>query len=442
MITASQGMTSAAVATPDPVRVSSPAEEIDNETSLIDVLKARENGQGFRETASFFTAGLQHFAARGHNLYGRTLLGPSDAEAEVDYPFEEGRRHMIVLASNNYLGLSTHPRVIEAAREAALQYGVGSGSSPLLVGTFPVTQELEAKLADLKQTEEACVFATGYSANVGVISAVAGKQDVVILDRLAHASMVDGAKLSGASMKVFKHNDAAHLDRVLSRCSDYGTKLVVVEGIYSMDGDIAQLDEILPVCRKHDALLLVDEAHSTGVLPGGGAAGYFGLEGQIDLHVGTLSKAIGACGGFVAGKRDLITYIRYFARSVMFSTAPSPMVVAAASAALDVIRDEPQRREKLWENCRYLHGELKRLGFHVPDEPSPIIPVIVGTMHGLRQMTLELHRNNICVNSVPFPVVPHGSERLRLSLTANHTREQLDEAIRAIEIAGRNAGVI
>lgn len=418
--------------------------QITDETSLVDLFRAREQGLGVREAAAMFKQMINHFEAVGQNLYGRTLLGPNDAEAVVDYPRESGKRQMIILASNNYLGLNNHPRVIAAAQQAALDYGTGAGSSPLLVGRFPVTKELETKLANLKGAEEACVFSTGYSANVGVISAVAGKDDVVILDRLAHASMVDGAKLSGAQIKVFHHNDAAHLDSVLRRNKQARVKLVAVEGIYSMDGDVAPLDEIYEVCRRHDALLLVDEAHSTGVLGahGRGAAELFGLEGKIDLHVGTLSKALGACGGFVAGNSDLVTYIRYFARSGMFSTAPSPMVMAAASAAIDVIRDEPELRHRLWDNCNFMHSELKRLGFTVNEAPSPVIPVIVGTMKGLRQMTLELHRSNICVNSVPFPAVPHGSERLRVSLTASHTREQLVEAIECIRRAGVNAGII
>lgn len=418
--------------------------ELTEETSLAEILAAREQGVDVRKLAAFFKEGLRHFQQRGQNLYGRMLHGPSDAAATIDYPFEDGTREMITLASNNYLGLTSHPRVIDAACRAAATYGTGSGSSPLLVGSFPITKQLESKLAEFKGAEEACVFATGYSANVGVISAVTGKDDVVILDRLAHASMVDGAKLSGAQVKVFRHNDVAHLDRVLERNRHARNKLVAVEGIYSMDGDVAPLDQIWQVVRRHDALLLVDEAHSTGVLgqQGRGAADYFGLEGEIDLHVGTLSKAIGACGGFVAGNSDLVTYIRYFARSGMFSTAPSPMVTAAAAEAIDVIRDEPERREKLWENCRYLYDGIRKLGFRTGDAPSPIIPVIVGTMAGLRQMTLELHQANICVNSVPFPAVAHGSERLRLSLTANHSIEQLDEALRQLAIAGRNAGVI
>lgn len=422
---------------------SNAATESNEGASLVDILRARENGVDFRTAAGMFANALEDVESKGHNPYRRMLLEPSDAEALVDYPREAGERRMIMLASNNYLGLASHPKVIEAACQAAAMYGAGSGSSPLLVGTFPTTRKLETKLANFKGTDEACVFATGYSANVGVISAVCGKNDVVILDRLSHASMVDGAKLSGAQIKVFRHNDVEHLDRVLRRNRDAGTRLVAVEGIYSMDGDAAPLDEILRVVRKHDALLLVDEAHSTGVLGEGGrgAAAHFGIEGQVDLHVGTLSKALGACGGFVAGASDLVTYIRYFARSGMFSTAPSPMVTAAAAAAIEVIEEESWRVEKLWENCRFMHDELKRIGFTISAEPSPIIPVIVGCMSILRQMTLELHQANICVNSVPFPAVPHGSERLRISLTANHSREQLTEALRCIERAACNAGL-
>ena len=394
----------------------------------------REAGCDFRQLAPFFQEGLAHFEAKGQNLYRRTLLAPSDAEAEIHYPREDQSRLMVMLASNNYLGLANHPRVIDAACRAAHQYGAGSASSPLLVGTFPVTRELEANLAELKAAEEACVFASGYQANLGVISAVAGKHDTIILDRLAHASMVDGAKLSGAQVRVFRHNDAEHLDRVLSHRKGPGLALVCVEGIYSMDGDVAPLDQIARVTTKHNAVLLVDEAHSTGVLgpEGRGAAAFFGVEDQVDLHVGTLSKALGSCGGFVAGSSAAITYIRYLARSGMFSAAPSPMVMAAANEAVEVLRSEPHRRKQLWKNCRLMHSQLSELGFTINEAPSPVIPVIVGSMKALRQMTLELHQNDICVNSVPFPAVPRGSERLRISLTANHTEEQLMRAIRAI----------
>ncbi|NOY42076.1 MAG: aminotransferase class I/II-fold pyridoxal phosphate-dependent enzyme [Planctomycetes bacterium] len=412
--------------------------------SLADVMRARDQGMGIRQAARQFQEAVTQLESRGMNLYRRTLLDPSDAQTRVYYSHDSHNREMIMLASNNYLGLTNHPRVVRAAQQAAEQYGTGSGSAPLLVGTFPITRRLESQLAELKHSEEACVFASGYQTNVGVISSLVRKDDLVVIDQLGHASMWDGANMSDAKVRAFKHNDPEHLDRVLTRNHQAGTKLVCVEGLYSMDGDLPRLREICKVARRHGALLLLDEAHSTGVLGanGGGAAEHFGVEDQIDLHVGTLSKSLASCGGFVTGDSDLVNYIRYFARSAMFSAAPSPMVMAAASAAIEVMHSEPARRTRLWENSHFVHSELKRLGFETSDEVSPIIPIIVGSMRGLRQMTLELHENNVCVNSVPYPVVPHGGERLRISLTANHTREQLVQAVEAIRIAGVHAGLI
>jgi len=419
-------------------------QEANNDFSLADIMRARDQGMGVRQAAREFQGVVKQLESQGLNLYRRTLLDPSDAEARVYYPSDSHCREMIMLASNNYLGLTNHPRVVKAAQQAAEQYGTGSGSAPLLVGTFPITRRLESQLADLKHSEEACVFASGYQTNVGVISSLVRKNDLVVVDQLGHASMWDGANMSDAKVRAFKHNDPEHLDRVLTRNHQSGTKLVCVEGLYSMDGDMPRLREICKVTRRHGALLLLDEAHSTGVLGanGGGTAEHFGVEDQIDLHVGTLSKSLASCGGFVTGDSDLVNYIRYFARSAMFSAAPSPMVMAAASAAIEILHSEPSRRKRLWENSHFMHSELERLGFQTSNQVSPIIPIIVGTMRGLRQMTLELHENNICVNSVPYPVVPHGSERLRISLTANHTREQLIRAIEAIRLAGIHAGLI
>jgi len=415
-----------------------------NGNSLVDIMRARNQGIGIREAAKQFQEVVKQLETEGMNLYRRTLLDPSDAQARVHNPRESHYREMIMLASNNYLGLTSHPQVVKAAQQAAEQYGTGAGSAPLLVGTFPITRQLESQLARLKRSEEACVFASGYQTNVGVISALVQKNDLVVIDQLGHASMWDGANMSAAKVRAFRHNDPDHLDRVLRRNRNAGTKLVCVEGLYSMDGDVPPLREICEVTSSHGAMLLLDDAHSTGVLGanGGGAAEHFGVEGQIDLHVGTLSKSLAACGGFVTGESALINYIRYFARSAMFSAAPSPMVTAAASAAIEIIRSEPERRRRLWENSQFMHSELKRLGFDISTEVSPIIPVIVGTMQRLRQMTLELHERNICVNSIPYPAVPHGSERLRISLTANHTRQQLTQAIKAFRAAGIHAGLI
>lgn len=416
----------------------------DEDASLVDFIRAREQGLGLREAAEQFHQLVKQLETRGMNLYRRHLMGPSDAEVRVHYPRESHSREMIMLASNNYLGLTSHPHVVQAAQEAAAEYGTGAASAPLLVGTFPITRRLENQLAELKHSQQACVFASGYQTNVGVISSLVRKNDLVVIDQLGHASMWDGASMSDASVRAFKHNDPEHLDRVLCRNREASTKLVCVEGLYSMDGDMPPLPEICEVVRRHGATLLLDEAHSTGVLGanGGGAAEHFGVEGEVDLHVGTLSKSLASCGGFVTGDHALINYIRYFARSAMFSAAPSPMVTAAASAAVELLRNEPSRRKSLWDNAHYVHRELNRLGFQASAEVSPIIPVIVGSMEKLRQMTLELHENNVCVNSVPYPAVPQGSERLRISLTANHTREQLERAVEKIRIAGINAGVI
>ena len=328
---------------------------------------------GIRQAARQFQEVVTQLESQGMNLYRRTLLDPSDAQARVHHPSESHFREMIMLASNNYLGLTNHPRVVRAAQQAAEKYGTGSGSAPLLVGTFPITRRLEFQLADLKQSEEACVFASGYQTNVGVVSSLVRKDDLVVVDQLGHASMWDGANMSDAKVRAFRHNDPDHLDRVLTRNHQAGTKLVCVEGLYSMDGDTPPLQEICEVTQRHGALLLLDEAHSTGVLGGNGrgAAEHFGVEDQIDLHVGTLSKSLASCGGFVTGNSDLVNYIRYFARSAMFSAAPSPMVMAAASAAVEVLHSEPERRKRLWENSHFMHSELERLGFQTSEEGKP-----------------------------------------------------------------------
>ena len=415
-----------------------------DELSLVDFVRARDHGMSLNDAAAMFKAALDYFEANGQNLYRRNILGANGAMSEVKYPHEGIHREMIMLASNNYLGLNIHPKVVAAAREAALKYGTGACSAPLLVGTFPLSNELERKLADFKRCEEGLVFPTGYSANLGVISSVLGKNDVVVMDRLSHASIIDGARLSQAAIRVFRHNDPEHLDKILERHKDKAMRFVVVEGIYSMDGDIAPLDKIVEVCKRRNAMIMVDEAHATGVLgpQGRGTVAHFGLEGQVDLQLGTLSKSFGATGGFVCGRFDIVNYIRYFARSCMFSAAPSPMVLAGVLAALEVMQEEPHLQQQLWDNSHFVHNELKRRGFVVGDTCTPIIPVIVGSMKALRQMALELHQNNVCVNSIPFPAVPHGGERIRISLTALHTREQLQTAVDLIELAGKNANVI
>jgi len=420
--------------------------QLSEESSLIDVIKAREAGVGLRVLAKFFMDGLEHFEAAGHSLYRRNLLEATGPVAKVNYPRENLVRDMIVLASNNYLGLATHPKIMEAARDAILKYGTGTCSAPLLIGTLPLTNQLEKRLAEFKGTEDALVFSTGFAANLGMISCLATKRDLLIIDRLSHASIIDGCHLSGAKVRVFKHNDAEHLEHILRRTSqqDYHQRIVIVEGIYSMEGTIAPLPQIVEACQRYNAMLIVDEAHALGVLgpKGEGTVAHFGLKGQVDLVVGTMSKSLASTGGFVCGPKELINYIRYFGRANMFSAAPTPAAMATALAGLDVIEHEPWLREKLWENTRYIYQGLQALGFQTGPEITPIIPVIVGSMAALRSMTLDLHQNNICVNSIPFPAVPHGQERLRISMTAQHTKEQLDLTLQKFAEAGRKVGVI
>lgn len=418
--------------------------EVTEDSSLVDFQRARDAGIPLSQVAPFFKQILGEFEGAGHSLYRRNILSTTSSHATVFYPREGVERDMIMLASNNYLGLADHPKVMEAARDAITQYGTGMCSAPLLVGTMPLTNQLEAKIAAFKGTEEAIVFSTGYSANLGVISSLVTKNDLVIMDRLSHASIIDGAKLSGAKVRVFRHNDAAHLDQILSRNTDHSLRLVVVEGLYSMDGDIAPLPDIVEVCEKHNAMLIVDEAHTLGVLgpKGEGSVAHFGLKGRVALQIGTMSKTLACTGGFACGSSELITYIRYFGRSYMFSAAPTPAALATANAAIDAIINEPELRERLWHNTHYLYNGLAARGFRLSDVPSPIIAVIVGKMSALRQMTLELHQKNICVNSIPYPAVSHGEERLRLSVTAKHTDEQLQHVIEMITEVGKNAGVI
>jgi len=419
---------------------------VTEESSLIDVIKAREAGTDLRLLAKFFREGLEHFEAAGHSLYRRNLLQATTAVAKVNYPRENLERGMVIVAWNNYLGLATHPKVMAAAHDAVTKYGTGSGSAPLLVGTSPLTLELEKRLAEFKGCEEAVLFPTGFSANLGLISCLATKRDLLIIDRLSHASIIDGCHLSGAKVRVFRHNDVEHLEHILERTAGQGfqQRFVIIEGIYSMEGTIAPLPPIVEACRKHDAILIMDEAHSLGVLgPNGeGASAHFGIKGQVDLIVGTMSKTLASTGGFVCGSSDLVSYIRYFARSHVFSTAPTPASVATGIAALEVIASEPWLRKQLWDNAHYIYHGLQSLGFKMGPMVTPIIPVIVGSMAALRVMTLDLHQNNICVNSIPFPAVPHGQERLRISVTAEHTKAHLDLAIQQFAASGRKCGVI
>lgn len=350
---------------------------------------------------------------------------------------------VLLLSSNSYLGLCPDGRLKEAAREAIEKYGVGSGGSRLITGSYDIHKRLEEEIAAFKRTEAALIFNTGYMANVGVISAVADKNWVIFSDRLNHASIIDGCRLSGAEVVIYKHCDPADLEsKVINYRGQRG--LIVTDGLFSVDGDIAPLPALTDIARKYQLLMMVDEAHATGVLgeKGGGTADYFGMTQGIDIAIGTFSKALASEGGFVAGSRALIDYLANTARSFIFSTALSPATIAVSLAALNIVRTEPAARRTLLANSAWFRDKLRVSGFDVPDHPTPIISVVLGPPDLAVAFSERLMEKRIFVSAIRPPTVPHGTSRLRINLMATHTRENLERALVAITDVGRALGVI
>ncbi|MGE5528608.1 MAG: aminotransferase class I/II-fold pyridoxal phosphate-dependent enzyme [Patescibacteria group bacterium] len=398
----------------------------------------------FAKTLPFYDF-MAALAAEHHHHWHRVLSSPSEARVRIIDRYTGQEREMINLASNNYLGLTTHPRVVEAGRKACERFGAGAGSVPLLGGTMSLHRELEQRLAAMKGCEDAIIFTSGYSSNVGCVSGLVRKGDVAINDRLNHASLIDGCRLSGGEFKTFRHNNPESLERTLAECDQaYQGKLVIVDGVYSMDGDISRLPDILPICRKYGARLMIDEAHATGVLGahGRGTPEHWGLEGQIDIVAGTLSKALGGVGGFVASTKEVVHYLRFFARSYMFSTALPPASAASLLAALDVIEEEPAIRERLWSNIKFVTGNLRRLGFDLGQAETAIIPVIVGDQERLKPMSREVHEAGLFINPVYYPAVPKKQDRLRISLMATLEQKDLDYTLEVLEKVGKKYGII
>lgn len=341
------------------------------------------------------------------------------------------QREYILLSSNDYLGLTQHPKVKESAKEAIEKFGCGSGASRLISGTNRLHCELENKLADFKNTESALIFSSGYAANLGVISSLVGKGDVIIIDKLNHASIIDGCRLSGANIRVYPHKNMNSLEKILKKSQTYHLRLIITDGIFSMDGDIATLPEIVALAKKYQALVMVDDAHGTGVLgkEGKGTVEYFDLEGHIDIQMGTLSKALGSFGGFIAGSNVLIEYLKNKARSFIYSTALPPAQVASALAALEIIQTTPELRQRLWENIQYLRKGLQKLGFDTMESQTQIIPVFIGEDDKTMQVAKFLYENGIFAPGIRPPTVPRGTSRIRLSLMATHTKSQIDKVI-------------
>ncbi|WP_422700337.1 aminotransferase class I/II-fold pyridoxal phosphate-dependent enzyme [Dissulfurispira thermophila] len=352
-------------------------------------------------------------------------------------------KRMIMIGSNNYLGLTNHPKVKEAAIEAVKKYGTGCAGSRFLNGTLDIHVKLEEKLARFMRKEAALVFSTGFQVNLGVISALVGKDDVVIIDKMDHASIVDGCRLSYGEVKRFKHNDISDLERVISENNGRG-KLVVVDGVFSMEGDIINLPDVLKITKKYGARLLVDDAHGIGVLgkTGRGTAEHFGLEDEVDLIMGTYSKSLASIGGFIAGDADVIHYIKHFARALIFSASPPPASIAAVSAAVDIIENEPERIERLWKNTYKMLKGFKELGFNLGPSETPIIPIIVGEDETAFKFVMMLQEEGVFANVAVSPAVPPGKALIRTSYMATHTDEHLDKVLEAFKKVGKAMGLI
>ncbi len=377
--------------------------------------------------------------AAGVYNYFRVLESGQDPVVRI------GGREMVMLGSNNYLGLTSHPKVKERAAAALAKYGSGCAGSRFLNGTLDIHVELEEKLAAFMRKPAGLLFSTGFLVNEGVISSVAAKGDTIYLDRQDHACIYDGARLAiGAEVKKFRHNDPVDLRRLLAMGQDRHGRILVVDGVFSMEGDIAPLPQYADVCDEWDMALMVDDAHGIGVLGAGGrgTAEHFEMEDRTDLIMGTFSKSLAAIGGFVVGEPDVIDFIKHRARALIFTAAPPPASVAAVLAALEIIEDEPERREQLWENARFMMTGLMAIGFDCGESQTPVIPVVVGDDYVAFRMAQRLHEEGIFVNPVVSPASPPGRALIRTSYMATHRREHLTRALEAFQKVGRELGVV
>jgi len=368
----------------------------------------------------------------------RVLGSAQDTEVVVD------GKHVLNLSSNNYLGLTTHPRLKTAMIEATEQWGAGSGAVRTIAGTMTIHEELERRLAQFKHTEASLVFQSGFTANLGVLQSLVREGDVIISDELNHASIIDGIRLSKAERSIFKHRDMDDLERHLEKHRDKRVKLVVTDGVFSMDGDIAPLPAIVERAEKFGALVMVDDAHASGVLGenGRGSVNHFGLDGRVDLQMGTLSKAIGVLGGYVAGAQPVRDFLIHRARPFLFSTSHPPGVAAACIAAIDVLIAEPERIDRLWKNTARFKEGLRRLGFDTGASETPITPVIVGKGAVAMEFSDRLFKLGVFAQGIGFPTVPEGRARIRTIVTSVHTDGQLDRALEAFAKGGKELGLI
>lgn len=376
--------------------------------------------------------------ASGYYPYFTPIESQQDTEVVIN-----GRR-VIMIGSNNYLGLTTHPRVKEAAAEALRRFGTSCTGSRFLNGTIELHVQLEERLAKFTGKEAALVFSTGFQTNLGTISALVGRHDTVIIDYDDHASIVDGCQLSHGRTIRFRHNDMAGLRRALEKANPRTGRLVVVDGVFSMEGDIAPLPEIAALCKEFGARLMVDDAHSIGVLGknGSGTASHFGITDQVDLIMGTFSKSFASLGGFISAKAEVIDYIKHLSRALIFSASMTPASIAACLASLDIMEKEPERRERLWQITRRMHKEYRAMGLNIGNTQTPIIPIIIGDDLKVFIFWRRLLEEGVFVNPVRSPAVPPGRALLRTSYMATHTDSQLDRVLEAFHKVGKELGVI
>ena len=397
-----------------------------------------------RPQLAHLAAQLDDFRARGTFFKLRVL---DDEQAPVcTY---DGRR-VINLASNNYLGLCNHPKLREAAIAATVKYGVGSGAVRTIAGTMRIHMELEEKIAAFKNVEACVVFQSGFTANAGTVSSILGKDDFILSDELNHASIIDGARLSKAKIKVFRHKDVAHCEQLLQEVEhEPGRKLIITDGVFSMDGDIGPVDTLAALAEQYGAIMMVDDAHASGVLGrnGRGSVDHFGAHGKVDIQVGTLSKAIASLGGYVCGSRDLIDYLYHRARPFLFSTSHPPSVAATCIAAFDLLESEPERIGRLWGNTWYFKQQLTAAGFDVggvttPKSETPITPILIGDGRKTMEFSKALFDAGVMATGIAFPTVPEGKARVRTIMTSEHTREEIDQALETFVAVGKKLAIL
>lgn len=386
---------------------------------------------------AFLSENLRQLDAQGLRTHPRILESEQLAVAVFD-----GRR-VINLSSNNYLGLTTHPSLRAAAEQAVRELGVGSGAVRTITGTMRGHVELERRIAHFKQTEAAIVFQSGFTANAGTVAAVLGREDTIISDELNHASIIDGARLSRATIKVFPHRDTVAAERLL-RETVSGRKLLITDGVFSMDGDIAPLPRLVELAEQYGAIMMVDDAHASGVLGrnGRGTVDHFGLHSRVQIQVGTLSKAIGALGGYICGSAALIEWLQLRGRPFLFSTSHPPAVTAACLAAFDVLENEPERIERLWSNTHRFRQGLRQAGFDTGASETPITPIMVGEGRRAMEFSRALFEEGVLATGIAFPTVPEGKARLRTIVTAAHSETELDQALEIFRSVGKRQGII